>query len=233
MRLKLEVGVDISSILNVYPYEEPIPACLSGEAIGMLPSYIPHTDQERIQNLPEIFEMHKDTLFEVSEKINGSSETIISNNGFFVCSKNINLKEKEGNAYWDIAHELKLKDKANGFEGYAIQGELYGFGIQSNDYKLSKRSLSVFNIFDILQRKYILPEDRLNMCKDLGIPHIPIIEFKKVLELGMENIIRYADGISLLNPLVHREGIVCKAMGGSISFKVLSNVHLLKQKDKE
>ena len=45
------VGLDVTSILGIVKYEPPIPAELAGTVKGGFPSFIPKTDEERIQNL--------------------------------------------------------------------------------------------------------------------------------------------------------------------------------------
>ena len=47
----LEEGDDVTATLGILKYEKPLPAALTGTAKGNFPSFIPKTDQERIQNL--------------------------------------------------------------------------------------------------------------------------------------------------------------------------------------
>ena len=44
-------GLDFSELLGVVKYEPPLPAELVGQALGLFPSFIPKTDQERCQNI--------------------------------------------------------------------------------------------------------------------------------------------------------------------------------------
>ena len=46
-------GDDLTELLNIKKYEKPVNAQLAGIARGNFPSFIPKTDQERIQNLME------------------------------------------------------------------------------------------------------------------------------------------------------------------------------------
>jgi hypothetical protein len=43
--------VDFSGVLGIVKWEAQLPACLAGQAEGLFPSFIPKTDQERVQNL--------------------------------------------------------------------------------------------------------------------------------------------------------------------------------------
>lgn len=84
---------------------------------GDFPSFIPKTDEERIQNVDaELLERHKDDCFEVTEKADGASMTVFyapnvrPDDPFGVCSRNLELKD-EPSPYWDIVHELNLDIK--------------------------------------------------------------------------------------------------------------------------
>ena len=50
-----ELGADVTDTLGVVKYDPPIPAELSGETKGNFPSFIKKTDQERIQNVFDIY----------------------------------------------------------------------------------------------------------------------------------------------------------------------------------
>lgn len=45
-----EEGTDLTEILGIKKYEKELPAQLAGQAKGTFPSFIPRTDEERIQN---------------------------------------------------------------------------------------------------------------------------------------------------------------------------------------
>ncbi len=45
---------DVSEQLGIIKYEVPMPPSLSGKAKGYFPSFIPKTDEERIQNMGEV-----------------------------------------------------------------------------------------------------------------------------------------------------------------------------------
>jgi RNA ligase (TIGR02306 family) len=82
-------GDDVSSALGIQKWEADIPAQLQGQTKGSFPSFIHKTDQERIQNIRNL-QQYQDTLFEVTEKLEGSSISIFFNNGEFgVCSRNV------------------------------------------------------------------------------------------------------------------------------------------------
>jgi RNA ligase (TIGR02306 family) len=72
---------------------------LAGNAGDKFPSFIPKTDEERIQNLTKYYEQYKTEKFYVAEKLDGSSATFYLKDGLFgVCSRNMDLLETEGNS---------------------------------------------------------------------------------------------------------------------------------------
>ena len=98
------IGTNVTKVLNIVIYDPPIPASLSGMTKGLYPSFITKTDQERIQNNKQYFDIYKDMLWEVSIKLDGTSTTFYFNEGQFgVCSRNLELKEEDTNTYCEIA----------------------------------------------------------------------------------------------------------------------------------
>jgi hypothetical protein len=61
-----EEGEDVSELLYIQKYEAPIPAQLAGQVKSTFPSFIPKTDQERVQNIPDLLSgRYADEEFEV------------------------------------------------------------------------------------------------------------------------------------------------------------------------
>jgi RNA ligase (TIGR02306 family) len=144
-------GDDVTSVLEVVKYEPYIPAQLAGTVKGSFPDFMHKTDEVRIQTVPSILTRHQNKKFYVTEKVDGSSMTVYLRNGEFgVCSRNLELKETEGNSLWKTARELDLENKLKSLDrNMALQGELVGPGVQGNKYKLDKLNFFIFNIFDI------------------------------------------------------------------------------------
>lgn len=234
------VDVDLSSLLGVKKYEKPVSVSLAGFARGNFPSFIPKTDQERIQNLKrDLGDWVANALeFEVTEKLDGTSVTIYKNSMLIeegkdalgVCSRNLDLKDTEGNVYWNVAkafdiHAILLRDGRN----LAIQGEIIGQGIQGNQYKLDKHELYVFDIYDIDNCRYFTSSERLVFCGENGLKHTPVHMLSYVIpEHNIKMLLDMAEGMSYLNNS-QREGLVFKChTDPSISFKAISNKWLLK-----
>lgn len=238
------VGDDVTEDLGIQKWEPPIPSQLQGTMRGNFPHFIPKTDQERCQNLrKEIFETHKDDVYEVTTKLDGSSMTVYVKDGEIgVCSRNIDLVETEGNTFWKSAREQNIVDAlrtvsdANG-EEYAIQGELIGEGIQGNPEKLTGHKFFLFDIYSITAGRYLKVDERYSILDKLNmngasIEHVPIVESSLRVAQAYETIdelLEFAEGPSL-NPQTKREGLVFKSWGSDFSFKAISNSYLLKTK---
>jgi len=235
------IGSDVTEILGVDLFVPPIPTHLAGDVKGMFPSFIKKTDEERIQNLPEYFDKHKDLVFEVTEKVDGTSMTVYLNRGEFgVCSKGIDWLEDDKNSLWKMARKLDLEKLLRDIGGnIALQGELMGEGIQKNRLRIKGHQFYLFNIWDIDTQSYLTPTDRVYLIdkyiehiRDNGIMHAPFLDEITLSQKTMDGLLGMANGMSCINPDMKREGLVFKSndkVGPEIiSFKVISNDYLLK-----
>lgn len=103
---------DCTDVLEVLKYEVPIPANLRGTIKGNFPSFIPKTDETRIQVLQPLLDKYKDTYCYITEKLDGSSATFYIKDGEFgVCSRNIDLLEDADNTFWKVARALDIENK--------------------------------------------------------------------------------------------------------------------------
>ena len=224
-------GDDVSELLNIQKWEAPVNPQLAGQVKGNFPSQIPKTDQERVQNLKRELENYDSVLFEVTEKMEGSSMTCYLIDGEFgVCSRNMDLKRDENNTFWWVAiqEDIEQKLRAYGTDNIAIQGELIGPGIQGNIYNLISHHFKVFDVYDIQEGYYLLPEDRKTFVEAVGLKHVPMLGTHLLVDPDIDSILLAAEGKSLLNPSQEREGVVYKSMNSQFSFKAISNKYLLK-----
>lgn len=227
-------GNDVSELLGIQKFEAEIPACLAGEVRGMFPSFIPKTDEERIQNLTTEFEEWKGLglTWEKTEKLDGSSMTVYMRDGDFgVCSRNLDLKRNEDNSLWRVAIRDSLEEVLKDAGNYALQGELIGSGIQGNPYKYKDQQFYIFNIYDINNSVYFTPEQRHEFATKYKLKHIPVMEKGSKLDgLTIANLLTIAEGKSVMGDITgpEREGDVYKCNERTLSFKVISNRFLLK-----
>ncbi|MEW6087057.1 MAG: RNA ligase (ATP) [bacterium] len=227
-------GKDVSELLGVYKYEPPLPASLSGEFKGGFPPFVPKTDEERIQNCGDLLEKHKGELFYVSEKIDGTSVTYYKhNNEFGVCQRNWELKETTV-IYWKLAMEFDIRNKLA--EGFSIQGEIAGEGVQGNPLKLKGQHLFIYNVWDIKNNKYLDYKDFICFVAAMGLKTVPIINDNFVLMHTVDSLLAMAEGNSAIssNP---REGLIFRPLSeqrdyingaiSRLSFKAISNSYLI------
>lgn len=231
-------GDDLTEVLGIVKYEPPIPAQLAGKIKGTFPSFIPKTDEIRIQNFEsEVGFSPVGERAYVTEKLDGTSFTCYFNNGVFgVCGRNWELSETSDNSLWRMANVLQLKDKMTKHgKNIALQGELVGAGINGNLYGLSDHKLFFFTGYDIDKGRRMFFDELEWVLFGLQLQMVPVLEKYGFVIPNENNIVdymlRYAEGKSVLNMEVDREGVVVRGLEREFSFKAISNTYLLGSKD--
>lgn len=242
----IEEDMDVTDVLEIVKYEPPIPACLAGTTKGDFPSFIPKTDETRVQVLQELLNEYEGVECYVAEKVDGSSQTCYIKDGEFgVCSRNLELKESEENSYWKAARMLQIEEKLRSVgKNIAIQGELVGEGIQKNKLKIKGQTILFFNAFDIDEYRYYDYKEMIELFRQLELTTVPILEESYNLENNIPSIIEKAKIKSSLNKNVWAEGIVIRPcdqknssyskgglLGGRISFKAINPEFLIKYEE--
>jgi RNA ligase (TIGR02306 family) len=239
--------------LNIVKYEPPIPAELAGKVKGHFPSFLRKTDEERVQNLTKEYEEWIFTSkhqFYATEKLDGSSATFYVKDGEFgVCSRNLELAEpeefvpgmvmcadgierpKQENTFWKVAREMGIKEKLlSTGRNICIQGELIGEGVQKNPYKIKGHTVRFYNAFDIDKQERVGLPEFMEIIGSLGFETVPIME-AYLLPHSVDELLKQAEGKSVLNPNTEREGLVIRSYDTKISFKAISNKFLLKNEE--
>ena len=230
-------GDDLTEALDVVKYEPPIPAQLAGKIKGTFPSFIPKTDETRIQNFESEFNfLPLGERVYVTEKLDGTSFTCYFNDGVFgVCGRNWELTETADNSLWRMANMLELKEKLTKYgKNIALQGELIGAGINGNLYGLSDHKLFFFTGYDIDKGRRMFFDELEWLLFRFEVPMVPVLEkYGYVLptENLVDNMLKYAEGKSVLNMGVDREGVVVRGLEREFSFKAISNTYLLGNKE--
>jgi RNA ligase (TIGR02306 family) len=179
------VGEDLTTLLGIQKYIKEIPANLSGETLGDFPTnIISKTDEDNGLNDPELVDkvLSHDSHITITQKLDGSSITLIIENGELtqVCTRNLSKKETENNSFWKAARKLSIPKNWTG----TIQGELCGNGIQQNRLKLEDIKIFVFQISQ--DRKYMTYGEMKNFCeKSLLCNVVPLVS-----ELEVESTIK-------------------------------------------
>ena len=237
--VNVELGDDVSEILGIKKWEMPLAAHLQGQAKGTFPGFLVKTDQERIQNLFHELEFvwkNGDESWEVTEKLDGSSMTVYYLDGEVgVCSRNQELKIDDNNTtFVSVAKRDNLFEKLHSYGGnIALQGELVGPGIQGNRYNFKEHQFFVFDVYDIDSHSYVSPTLRQKLVERLDLQHVYVISsnIKFNSNTTVESILDSVSSMdSYYNPDIPLEGVVFKCQDKQVSFKVISNTFLLKEK---
>ena len=236
----LAPGFDPAERFGARKYEEPLPPDLEKVARGMLPTAVPRTKQDRIQNLESEFAQWQGSgelgsaTWEVTEKLEGASCTFAWLDGeLHACSHRVDYLRSDSNEFWRSAKDLGIEEKCRaefGARSFALQGELVGPGMEGNVYGLAERRFLVYEAVDLDQGRKLLPSERRGLCDRLGIPHVPVIATGLALSpsQSMAQLLAAADGESAFAPGHRREGEVYKCeQDAELSFKAISNEYLV------
>lgn len=246
--------IDLTELLGIEKWEKPLPACLGGTARGNFPGFIPKTDQERVQNVRNLFQKWGEELFQVSTKMDGSSMSVyyvakesqrfvqnaqpdaegnLPDELSGVCSRNLDLVDVEGNQFWKTAHELQLIEKLRDLGlNICLQGELCGSGIQSNfeGFPEGFYNFYLFDVWDIDSQTYWGPPAVEALAVQFGIEHVPVHGYTYLADMApngtIQDLLVRAEGTGVNGR--KREGIVFKHASSGFSFKAISNSYLLK-----
>lgn len=220
---ELPIGTDLTESLGVTKHYKPLPASMSGDAVGDFPSFIPKTDEPNFQTVPELVERMGEEPWVASIKCDGSSCTVWNDDdgNLHVASRNLELREFSksgaGNSYWRAARKY---DWTKLPAGCAMQFEVVGPGIQSNPMGFADVEGIAFTLHDYLLHRKHGQEQLQATAEQIGIPTAPLLcmgtnGFEDVDKLRRFAEITYPNG----KP---GEGIVIRNLSHSWSFKVIS-----------
>lgn len=221
--------------------EKTFPGWFLTNATRPFPSFIPKTDEERVQNRVNKFsDSDRAALWETTVKLDGSSTTAYKCNGKVgVCSRNLDLKRDLDNKYWATVENTGLAEALKKYpKNIAVQGELMGPGIQGNREKLRDYQLYVYNVYLIDEKRYAGKQERVLILAELfslGYHRVALVPDLGDRTLGdfsnVDDFLKFSEGPSLNVPT--REGVVFAKLDGTDSFKVISNSYLMKEGEQE
>ena len=237
-----EIGQDVTTLLGVKKWEIEEKATTGGNVVGGLPYDVPHTDESRVQNHPELIDEFGDQEYYISTKMDGSSHSIsMDGNGFHVCGHNYEYKNDGSSSFYNFVNERGYQQRIedyfckNELSEFTLQGEFCAPGIQRNRLRLVKPEWYVFTVR--INGERIGMDEMLSVCESLRIPHVPIEErgtgFKNKYPT-VEAVLARADGeYPNGGP---KEGVVIRTVkpvysstiGDYLSMKAVSNKYLLK-----
>jgi len=194
------------------------------------------TDEERIQNMPQVLTQYAGKLFVVSYKLDGSSITIIHSkvfgkSKFRICSRRFELHDKKNDWHrvfvdTDFKYEILKLVQHFATDDIIVQGEAVG-KFNGNHHNLPNEQIRLFNIY--VKGKRLNQKEFIETCLKMNIPHCP--KYKEVvLNHTMEDILKESEIKDLLNPNTEVEGLVWRCVEDNMSFKVINNKYLLQEK---
>jgi len=236
------IGTDVTDLLGVKKWEIEERATTGGTVIGILPSDVPHTDETRIQAMPELLEAFRGKDYYISTKMDGSSHSIsIDSDGFHVTGHNYEYKDDGSSHFFELVKARGYREKLNqymadhGIHTLTIQGEFCAPGIQGNRLKLTKPEWYVFTVR--IDGKRVRLEKMKEVADAINALTVPIEETGTDLPSiypTVEALLQRAEGqYPNGGP---KEGIVIRTVepefstliSGLLSMKVVSNKYLLK-----
>lgn len=241
----LDVGSDVTELLNIEKYEPPIPAQIQGDCKGF--SWpISKTDEIRVQNNDEyrFIEALSGNPYYVSLKLDGTSSSFLIHpdlNEYHVCGRNYSYKESDTHTFWRLSRKYDIENKLRDYHSktgkfLALQGEIVGPGIQANKLGLADNDLYIFNAVVIREGFLNIFDANQLVTRIWGMNFVPIIELNKSFNYSVEDCLNLAKGKYIeqfpsAKPSQDREGIVIRSLDSTISFKAINNDFLLKGGD--
>jgi RNA ligase (TIGR02306 family) len=226
-------GDDVTEKLNVKKWYVPETAASGGAIIGDRPYGIPASDETRIQSALELLDQLRGKPYYITTKMDGTSGIVYYIDGKIgCCSRNKEIRDEEAALYWAPVYTYSLKEKlARLGKNLVLTGEICGPGIQKNKLRLSAVEWYVFDVKDWDSGKYLPYDEACALCATLGVFTVPLEERGEQFDYSLEQLLEKAKGKYPSG--LDKEGIVVRdaASPKAVSFKVLNNDALLKEKD--
>lgn len=215
-----------------------------GDKKATWPAWVAKTDEERVENMPWIFD--NKSPFVATEKIDGTSTTFtmkrgkFGKNDFYVCSRNVVFDKPDKNCFYDTNVYIEMAEKYNiekilesiltddpTLDWVTLQGETYGAGIQKRDYGLKEHRFAGFNFITSKEGRW----DSVRAAKFMtqyNIPWVPILDENYILPDTIEELRAFSHSEGSRIDGVIKEGIVFRSQDGSMSFKCVDPEFLMK-----
>ena len=239
-------GDDLTKILGVTKYDDDSDLD-GGNKEKAFPTQFGFfkTDEDRIQSTPKYIELFKNKPFYATMKYDGTSATYfydMKTSIFYILSRN-QIRSDPTDEYSRIAEKLKLKELLAKQEGrYAIQGEIYGVGIQKNPLNLKTIEFVVFSVFDIETQKYLDFKHLVDYCKESNLKMVDVILEGDYFNYSIDELKQVSKG-NYPNTTNPREGLVFRAKENwhdnlnnsnpRLSFKIINDDFLIHKEKKE
>jgi len=220
----LDIGTDLTQILGVTKYVKSVPSNMQGNVLGLFPSFIPKTDELNYQRYGDLVDALDGKPYYITEKADGSSTTAFKLDGRFgLCSRNWELSYSATNGYWKVCDKYKVQQRLP--DGYAIQWETCGPGIQKNRMGFTEIDGLMFSAYNIKEHKYLDMAEMIDLSQKIGFPRVKLLDFGAAF--NKENVEILGEGKYLASGQ-EREGVVVRSQQNliedhsPISFKVIN-----------
>ncbi len=228
--LPLVEGTDVTDILGIDKYDS-LP--FTADTIGRFPSWLPKTEEPRIQSTLELLDELHGKAWVATIKLDGTSCSIWWDEGLHIASRNLEINAEMPSTYLRaVTPYLSI------FEAHphlAFQGEVHGEGVQSNRMGAKGLHFAVFNVFDRNEQRYLDYPELQALCNTVGLSMVPLVASGDAFEWSLADLEEFADTLNYPNDKP-AEGIVVRPLaetmsvtfGERLSFKVISKRFLLK-----
>lgn len=236
-----DMDTDVSDVLGVVKWEMPEMQGTAGRMVREL--RFRKTDETRVQSIDELRQRLLGKPYYISTKMDGTSCTFLAiNDGegdreVSVGGRNYEYADDDTCSMWKWMHEKNVPENVLALNrNIVLQGEFCGEGIQKNRIGLKKPEWYVFNAYDADTRKLLPLDEMISICEKIGVKTVPIEERGESFNYTLPELLERARGKYPSGR--DKEGIVirplvpeyCEILGKELSFKVLNNDFLLKEK---
>jgi hypothetical protein len=184
------VGDNVSELLGIHKWDPPISKRMAAIAIGPFPSFIPKPDEERVQNLGDSLTAVPSRSIAQKNASVCAAETWICSVGIFTGTLRTSSISNP-NFPSDLPCRAKLSVNRSRVTHFSARGT----------------TLYIFSVYDIPHGRYLDPAETHQFVADRGLNTVPLVQVAP-LPKSVAEIVSMADGKSLLNPNVLREGLV-------------------------
>lgn len=237
-------GDDVTEILGITKYEEPVPVAMSGEVFNAGTHLTVAFDVENWKSCPDVFAEGDEVIF--TEKLHGTftgiailpikdahPEAFGKYRNILIFSKGLGAKgfvfknnERNKNNVYVRSTDLLVKTiDALDFEGVPlfILGETYGPGVQD----LSYGTTLGFRVFAVANGYRYLDQNEINSVADLfGFETVPVLYQGP---FSIEKMREFTDGKTALDADHIREGIVISRPTPTAFIKSVSADYLMRK----
>ncbi|KAK7931215.1 hypothetical protein PG985_001927 [Apiospora marii] len=248
MAVKALLEMDFTATLGVKKYDSVY--FDAAGSYGRPPPFFPQPGCERAQNISGLFERFGDTMFQITEKLDGLPMTIYNvrkdselyralpqdrdsstkRPQYGVCGRENDYVEHEKSVFWMAARQQDIVNKLKRLgKNLAVQGELCGSSIMRNSmgFAEGQHRFYVFGIYDIDRAAWMSADKAFDLCKQLNLTHAPVVGRLRLSSFAtsLDELLKKAEGKGVLGK--NREGLIFRTPNNTWGFKVIANSWLL------